>query len=146
MHTGIHRTPEVGRQLWTSSPTLCASRAHADHDCLKAVEYPQRRKIHSLSWQFVPVLCHPYTKFFLIFKWILLHFSLDPLPHTLCLGTAGHYLTSGHILFTASLKVFIFYSPSAAFSAFLHKRCSISRSSLWPYVGLSPGNSMSLSY
>jgi len=36
-------------------------------------EYLQRRRLHNLSGQPVPVLCHPQRKkFFLIFSWIFL--------------------------------------------------------------------------
>ena len=59
-----HRMVGVGRDLCgSSSPTLLPKQGHlqqAVEDLVQAgLEYLQRRRLHSLSGQPVPVLCHP---------------------------------------------------------------------------------------
>uniref|UniRef100_A0A8B9P213 CUB and sushi domain-containing protein 3 n=1 Tax=Apteryx owenii TaxID=8824 RepID=A0A8B9P213_APTOW len=58
---------EVGRDLWrSSSPTPLLKQGHLEHvaqDCIQAgFEYLQRRRLHHLSGQPVPVLCHPHSE------------------------------------------------------------------------------------
>jgi len=57
-----HRTVGVGRDLWgSSSPTPVPKQGHleqAAQDHVQAdFEYLQRRRLHNLSGQLVPVLC-----------------------------------------------------------------------------------------
>jgi len=59
-----HRMVGVGRDLCgSSSPTLLPKQGHpqqAAQDLVQAdLEYLQRRRLHNLPWQPVPVLCHP---------------------------------------------------------------------------------------
>ena len=59
-----HRMVGVGRDLCgSSSPTLLPKQGHleqAAQDLVQAgVEYLQRRRLHNLPGQPVPVLCHP---------------------------------------------------------------------------------------
>lgn len=51
-------------------------------------EYLQKRRLHNLPGQLVPVLCHP-LGVFLIFRW---NFSLYLLPFILSLGTTENSL------------------------------------------------------
>jgi len=58
----------IGRDLCgSSSPTLLPKKGHlqkAAEDLVQAgLEYLQRRRLHSLPGQPVPVLCHPHTTY-----------------------------------------------------------------------------------
>ena len=55
-------------------------------------EHLRRRRLHGLSGQPVPVLCHSQGSFFLMFIWNFLCFILCPLPPVLLLGTAAKSL------------------------------------------------------
>ena len=62
-----HRILGVGRDLWgSSSPTDLPQQGHleqAAQDLVQAgFEHLQRRRLHNLSRQPVPVLCHPQSK------------------------------------------------------------------------------------
>ena len=62
-----HSTVEVGRDLWRSSgPTPLRQEGHPEQvalDCVQSgVEYLQRRRLHNLSGQPVPVFDHPDSK------------------------------------------------------------------------------------
>lgn len=90
---GNHRLVEVRRDLWwSSSPTPLLEQGHLVHVAQVHVQvgfdYFQRKILHNLSGQLVPVLCHPHgKKFFLIFKWNLLCFSFCLLLLVLSLGS-----------------------------------------------------------
>ena len=75
----LHRFPQkqnqgilgVGRDLWRSfSPALLLKQAYYNSNTTivrqesiqVGFEYLQRRRLHSLSGQLVPVLCHPQSK------------------------------------------------------------------------------------
>jgi len=62
-----HRMLRVGRDLCgSSSPTLLPKQGHLQHaaqDLVQAgLEYLQRRRLHNLPGQPVPVLCHPQSE------------------------------------------------------------------------------------
>jgi len=84
---------EVGRDLWgSSSPTPLLKQGllqQAAQDHIQVgFEYLQRRRIHNPS--VLPVQCSvtlKVKKFFLVFRWNFLCFSLCPLPLVLSLGT-----------------------------------------------------------
>jgi len=84
----------VGRDFWASSgPTRLPKQAHlqqAAEDFVQAgFEYLQRRRLHnpSLGNLFQGSVTLRVKKFFLMFSWNFLHFSLCPLPLVLSLGT-----------------------------------------------------------
>jgi len=53
----------VGRDLWgSSSPTTLLKRGHLEQAALDRVQYLQRRRLHNLSGQPVPVLRHHQSK------------------------------------------------------------------------------------
>jgi len=84
-----HRTVGVGRDLWgSSSPTTLPKQGHPElavQDHVQAsFEYLQRRRLHNLRVK----------KFFLMFRWNSLCFSLCPLPLVLLLGTTEKSLAS----------------------------------------------------
>ena len=59
-----HRMVGVGRDLYgSSSPTPLPKQGHpeqaAQHRVQAGLEYLQRRRLHNLPGQPVPVLCHP---------------------------------------------------------------------------------------
>jgi len=77
-HKENHRMVGFGRDLWkSSSPTPMLKQVHLEQtaqDCIQVgLEYLQRRRLHSLSGQPVPVLRHPHSKevFFLMFRWVI---------------------------------------------------------------------------
>jgi len=81
---------EVGRR--SSSPNPLPKQGHlkqvAEDLIQVGFEYLQRRRIHNPFGQPVAMLCHPQRKkFFLMFRWNFLCFSLCPLPLVLPLGT-----------------------------------------------------------
>ena len=88
----------VGRDLWrSSSPTPLLEQDHPEQvaqDRIQAgFEYLQRRRLHNLSEQPVPVLGHPQSEeFFFRFRWNFLCSSLCPLPLVLSLGTTEEIL------------------------------------------------------
>jgi len=83
----------VGRDLWGSSgPTPLPKQGHLQQvpqDCVQAgLEYLQRRRIHNpLGSLFQGSVTIQVKKFFLVFRWNFLCFSLCPLPLVLSLGT-----------------------------------------------------------
>jgi len=88
-----HRMVGVGRDLCgSSSPTLLPKQGHlqqAAQDLVQVgLEYLQRRRLHSLPGQPVPVLRHSVKKFFLMFRWNFSCFRLCPVPLLLLLGIA----------------------------------------------------------
>jgi len=88
-----HRMVGVGRDLCgSSSPTLLPKQGHlqqaAQHLVQPSLEYLQRRRLHNLPGQPVPVLRHPQREEVLhMFRWNFLCFSFCPLPLVLSLGT-----------------------------------------------------------
>ena len=102
-----HRMVEVGRNHWgSSSPTPLPKQGRLEQAAQNLVqaglEYLQRRRLHNLPGQPVPVLRHPQT--------------VEVLPHVqlfLCLSSspcsvAGHHCKeSGPILLTPTLKIFV---------------------------------------
>ena len=100
----------VGGDLWgSSSSTPLPKQGHlqqAVQDLVQAgSEYLQRRRIHNLSAQPVPVLCHPQS------KEVLLHVQtelpmLQFVPVAPCPVTGHHWKESGPILLTPTLQIF----------------------------------------
>ena len=89
-----HRMLGVGRDLWgSSSPILLPKQGHlqeAAQDHVQAgLEYVQKRRLHNLPGQPVPVLRHPQR------EEVLPHVQMEPLllqlvPITSC-PVAGHH-------------------------------------------------------
>ena len=90
-----HRMLGVGRDFWrSSSPTLLPKQGYLQQvaqDLAQAgFEYLQRRRLHNLPGQPVPVLRHP--QIFLMFRWNFPCISLCLLPLVLSLGTTENSL------------------------------------------------------
>ena len=80
-----HRVVGVGRDLWGSSsptplPKQVSPEQAAQNHVQAGFEDLQRKQLHNLSRQAVPVLHHPQSKFLLMFRRNFLRFSLCPLP------------------------------------------------------------------
>jgi len=106
-----HRMVGVGRDFCgSSSPTLLPKQGHlqqAAEDLVQAgLEYLQRRRLHNLPGQPVPVLCHPQS------EEVLPHVQLElPMlqfvPIVPCPVSGHHRKESGPILLTPTLRIFI---------------------------------------
>jgi len=90
---------EFGRDPWRSSgPTLLLKQDHqepgAQDHVQMAFECLQGGRLHNLSGQPLAILGHTHRvkKYFLMFRWTLLCFSLCPLPVVLSLGTTERSL------------------------------------------------------
>jgi len=99
----------VGWDLWRSwSPTLLPKQGHlqqvAQDNLQVDLEHLQRRRLHSLPRQPVPVLSHPQSEN------VLPHFQLElPVPQFVPIApcpVAGHHRKqSGPILLTPTLNI-----------------------------------------
>ena len=106
-----HRMLGVGRGLWGScSPTPLQKQGHlqqAAQDLVQeGLEYLQRRRLHNLPGQPVPVLHHPQS------EEVLPHFQrglpvLQFVPIAPCPIAGHHWKEFGPILLTPTLKMFI---------------------------------------
>uniref|UniRef100_A0A8B9PTS4 Tectonin beta-propeller repeat containing 2 n=1 Tax=Apteryx owenii TaxID=8824 RepID=A0A8B9PTS4_APTOW len=89
-----HRIAEVGRDLWrSSSPTPLLKQGHLEHivqDRIQACfEYLQRRRLHNLSGQPVPVLCHPHSE--KVFPHVQMEASVFQFVPVASRPVAGHH-------------------------------------------------------
>jgi len=101
----------VGRNLWrSSSPTPLLKQGHlkqVSQDLVQAgFEYLQRRRLHNLPGQPVPVLCHPQSKVFLSRVQTELP-MLQFMPVAPCPVAGHHWKGFRPILLTPTLKIFI---------------------------------------
>ena len=105
-----HRMLGVGRDLCgSSSPTLPPKQGHlqqAAEDIVQVgLEYLQRRRLHNLPGQPVPVLCHPQS------EEVLPHVQMElPVPQFVpvapCPVPGHHWKESGPVLLTPTLQIF----------------------------------------
>ena len=101
----------VGRDLYgSSSPTLLPKQGHlqqAAQDLVQAgLEYLQRRRLHNLPGQPVPVLHHPQS------EEVLPHIQMELpvlqfVPIAPCPVTGHHWKELGTILLTPTLQIFV---------------------------------------
>jgi len=101
----------IGRDLCgSSSPTLLPKQGHlqqAAQDLAQAaLEYLQRRRLHNLPGQTVPVLCHPQR------EEVLPHVQMELpvlqfVPIAPCPVSGHHWKEFGPILLTPTLQVFV---------------------------------------
>ena len=106
-----HRTVGVGRGLCgSSSPTLLPKQAHlqqaAQDRVQEGLEYLQRRRIHNLPGQPVPVLRHPQREEVLPPVQAELP-VLQFVPIASCPVTGHHWNELGPILLTPTLQIFL---------------------------------------
>jgi len=106
--TESHRMVRVGRDLWRSSPTPLPKQVHLDCTGPHPGGFwvsPERR-MHSISGQPVPVLCHPQSEE--VFPHVQLELPmLQFVPVAPCPVSGHHWKESGPILSTPTLKIFI---------------------------------------
>uniref|UniRef100_A0A8B9Q4U4 Transmembrane protein 19 n=1 Tax=Apteryx owenii TaxID=8824 RepID=A0A8B9Q4U4_APTOW len=103
-HSQNHRTVEFGRDLWrSSSPTLLLKQGHLEHVAQDPVqvgfEYLQGWRLHNLSGQPVPVLCHPHSK-------EVFHYVQLELPVFQFVPIASCPVTGPHPLYPLTLYIY----------------------------------------
>ena len=116
----------VGRDLWgSSSPSPLLKQGHlqqAAQDLVQAgLEYLQRRRLHNLPGQPVPVLCHPQREEVLLcvqMELLILQF----VSIALCPVAGYHWKEPGPILLTPTLKIFISVYKISSPSSFLQAK------------------------
>ena len=106
-----HRMVGVGRDICgSSSPTPVPKQGHlqqAAQDCIQAgFEYLQRRRLHNLPGQPVPVLRHPQREEVLPQVQTELP-VLQFVPIAPCPVTGHHWKESGPVLLTPTLQIFM---------------------------------------
>ena len=106
-----HRLVEVGRDLWRSlCPTPLLKQGHLDTVAQDHVqmgsEYLQGWRLHNISGQPIPVLCHLHSK--KVFRRHLLCFSVCPSPLVLSLH---HWKEPGSNLFTLPSSISVHWDP-----------------------------------
>ena len=95
----------IGRDLWrSSSPTPLLEQDHLEHVAQDRVqagfEYLQRRRLHSLSGQPVPVLGHPQSKE--VFSHVQMELPVFQFVPIAPCPVAGHHLKeSGDLRFSS---------------------------------------------
>ena len=118
-----HRMVGVERDLWGSSSPIPLPKQgdlqQAAQDVVQVgFEYLQRRRLHNLPGQSVPVLWHPLSKEVLP-RVQLKRPMLQSVPVAPCPVAGHHWKESGPILLTPSLQIFIgiYKHPLSALSS-----------------------------